>query len=413
MKKELSQIIKTAYENKATLLGVGAMSKEEVYAALDLCKELQFPLMFIASRNQVDMELCGRGYANNWNSAEFSDCVKNKAEELGISDYVYLCRDHGGPWQRDDEFKKKVELEKAMELCLQSFYEDLDAGFTLIHIDTSKDWKYEGKIPLPIAVERTVYLLDKLETYRKNHNLEPVVYEISLEETGRESCEVEEFTEYVEQMVSEFKKNNLIIPEFIVGDTGTFVRMDRNIGEFRVSNVEKLSKVAAENEMYLKEHNADYIDIEILKKHPEMNIAMANVAPEFARAESVALLELVEKVNKALEDGSKTLERKSLLGDIIRERVLQSPKWRKWIDDELDADKAILDESFQKRAIQVCAHYFFSDEEVQKERSILYDNVIELNLVDDPGAYVRNSIKESIKRYVLALNLRDFNQYIK
>ena len=50
-----------------TLLGIGPMSSNLLQASFELGRDLDFPLMFIASRNQVDLDELGGGYVNNWN----------------------------------------------------------------------------------------------------------------------------------------------------------------------------------------------------------------------------------------------------------------------------------------------------------------------------------------------------------
>ena len=48
---------------------------------------------------------------------------------------VVVCRDHGGPWQGNGGYAATAE--QAMDDARTSFFADLDAGFDLLHIDTS------------------------------------------------------------------------------------------------------------------------------------------------------------------------------------------------------------------------------------------------------------------------------------
>lgn len=61
------------------------------------------PLMLIASRNQVDSDEFGHGYVCGWDQDRFVKDVEAAAAAVGFDGLVYLCRDHGGPWQRDEE----------------------------------------------------------------------------------------------------------------------------------------------------------------------------------------------------------------------------------------------------------------------------------------------------------------------
>ena len=62
-----------------TLLGVGPMSKTLLTAALSLAKERDFPLMLIASRNQVDSDEFGHGYVCGWDQDRFVKDVEAAA----------------------------------------------------------------------------------------------------------------------------------------------------------------------------------------------------------------------------------------------------------------------------------------------------------------------------------------------
>lgn len=86
-----------------TLLGVGPMSRTLLTASLSLAKERDFPLLLIASRNQVDSDAFGHGYVCGWDQDRFGKDVEKAASDVGFDGLVYLCRDHGGPWQRDED----------------------------------------------------------------------------------------------------------------------------------------------------------------------------------------------------------------------------------------------------------------------------------------------------------------------
>ena len=167
-----------------TLLGVGPMSKTLLTASLSLAKERDFPLLLIASRNQVDSDAFGHGYVCGWDQDRFGKDVEKAAADVGFDGLVYLCRDHGGPWQRDEERAAKLPEQQAMELCLRSYKHDLDSGFDLLHIDPTKDPHIEGTVPLDLVLDRTAELIGELERYRKEKGLPEVGYEAGTEETN-------------------------------------------------------------------------------------------------------------------------------------------------------------------------------------------------------------------------------------
>jgi len=47
-------------------VGIGPMSSNLLQATFELAQEYDFPPMYIASRNQVDVDEFGGGYVNGW-----------------------------------------------------------------------------------------------------------------------------------------------------------------------------------------------------------------------------------------------------------------------------------------------------------------------------------------------------------
>ena len=86
-----------AQGEKFTLLGIGPMSMRLIRGVVELAKERDFPVMLIASRNQVDSDEFGHGYVRGWNQDRFVADVQSVIDEYGFDGLLYLCRDHGGP----------------------------------------------------------------------------------------------------------------------------------------------------------------------------------------------------------------------------------------------------------------------------------------------------------------------------
>lgn len=97
--------------------------------------------------------------------------VSRVAEEVGFDGLVYLCRDHGGPWQRDEERAAALPVEEAMAICKRSYIHDMESGFDLLHIDPTKDPHIQGTVPLELVLERTIDIIDELEAYRREKGL--------------------------------------------------------------------------------------------------------------------------------------------------------------------------------------------------------------------------------------------------
>ena len=105
---------------KTTLLGIGPMSERVVKAALELSKEEDFPVIFIASRNQVDKQEYDSGYVEGWDQEGFVKAIRKISQEINFSGLSYICRDHGGPWQRTEERKEKLSQEEVAQAIKDS-----------------------------------------------------------------------------------------------------------------------------------------------------------------------------------------------------------------------------------------------------------------------------------------------------
>jgi len=101
-----------------TLLGIGPVSKSVIKATFEAGLKYSFPPVFIASRNQVDLESLGHGYLmGGMDQFDFVSTLKKIQNDVGYEGPLYICRDHGGPWQRNMELDNKYSLEKAMEIA--------------------------------------------------------------------------------------------------------------------------------------------------------------------------------------------------------------------------------------------------------------------------------------------------------
>ncbi|VFS58409.1 Uncharacterised protein [Kluyvera cryocrescens] len=135
MKQYVDYIVKGG---KSTMLGIGPMSPALIQACFELGKEKDLPLMFIASRNQVDADEFGAGYVNNWDQFRFAADLKAMADKVGFDGDYFLCRDHGGPWQRDKERKTIFRKRRRWNWRVALIKLTMDAGFDLLHIDPTK-----------------------------------------------------------------------------------------------------------------------------------------------------------------------------------------------------------------------------------------------------------------------------------
>ena len=376
LKEKLDRLI----NQKKTLLGVGPMSKNVVDSTIEIANKFNTPLMFIASRRQIDSSDFGGGYVNNWDTASYSKYVKKRDKKNNL----ILCRDHGGPWQNNLELKKKLNLVQAMKSAKQSYLEDIKNNFEIIHIDASLNLRNNNKIN--DALERTYELYEYC--YEQAHKFKKkILIEVGTEEQTGSTNTFEEIEFFLENLVKFCNVNNLPKLFFIVLQSGTKVMEMRNVGIFesniRIKNqipveiqIFKLLEICKKFGVYFKEHNTDYLTNESLRWHPFLGIHASNVAPEFGVTETKTLIELMNYYSPNLKNNFIDL-------------CIASNKWKKWV---LSANVSKLDKAL------ICGHYVFSTTQgreiinemkfIMKKKKFNFDNEL------------KKSIKISITRYL-------------
>ncbi len=397
----------------STILGIGPMSSNCVQATLELSKEEDFPVMFIASRNQVDADELGGGYVNGWNQYTFVESVKKVSNKISYDNHYYMCRDHGGPWQRDKERNDNLPLKEAMDLAKKSYLEDIKAGFDLLMIDPTKDPEEVGKVlPLETVLNRTVDLIEYCEKERKKLNLPEIGYEVGTEETNGGLTSKETYEKFIQQLEVELTKRNLPMPTFIVGQTGTLTRKTEQVGTFNFNNAYELAEMAKKYQVGLKEHNGDYLDDVTLLEHIPSNILATNVAPQYGTQETRAYLNLCKVEEKLIEYN--LIKDSSNLKEVLLVQSIKSQRWRKWmLDDQknLTIEEIMNDNELSSEILDISGHYTFNDSIVKKEIEKLYKNLKDNDI--DGKRYVINYIKRPIRDYVECYNLKGLTTKIK
>lgn len=369
-------------KRRCTLLGVGPMSVNCVDAAVELANEYEVPILLIASRRQIDSEEFGGGYVNNWTTEEFARYVIDHDKKGKI----LLARDHGGPWQNNNEKEENLSLRRAMESAKASYRCDLEAGFQVLHIDPSVD--IHGKPGIDEVLER-VFELYEFCWVQAQQLRQEVIFEIGTEEQSG-STNTQEELDYTLNAVQQFcKKNHLPQPSFVVIQCGTRVMEMRNVGSFdtpvRVADelpaeiqLPKMIEICNHYGIFMKEHNTDYLSDEALQWHPRLGIHAANVAPEFGVTETRALISI-------LEDSGL-----SKLAENFLQLAYDSMKWDKWMlnnTSATDRDRSI-----------IAGHYVFSKPVCAEIKAEAYRALAHKGI--DLEQYLKQQVKQSILRYL-------------
>ena len=374
---------KCSQKKRVTFLGIGPMSKNCVDSTIDLSNKYNIPLMLIASRRQIDCDDFGGGYVNNWTTETFARYVSKKNKKKQI----FLCRDHGGPWQSNFEKEKKMTEKEAMNSAKKSFSRDIDSGFKILHIDTSLSLNDVEKSKNKCLL-RLFELYDFCFNYAKKKK-KKIYFEIGTEDQSGSTNTLDELDFTLFSIHKFCKKNKFPPPTFVVVQTGTKVMETRNVGSFDLPlrvydeispeiQVPKMIEICNKHNVFMKEHNTDYLSDIALSWHPRLGIHAANVAPEFGVAETKAFLQIMEDNNLTSQS------------DKFLELAYNSKKWKKWMLPNTAA-------SDRDRSI-IAGHYIFSTPECLELKKDVSQHLKKKKI--DLDTYLCDKVKKSIFRYL-------------
>jgi hypothetical protein len=331
-------------------LAVGPVSRNVVDATLTVAYRCDSRIMLIPSRSQVDAEEFGKGYLG-WSTEEFARYVRARDPQK----LVLLCRDHGGPWQHPAEASVPDE-KTAMESCIASYGHDIDAGFDLVHIDTSAEQGREA--PFEAALRRLMELLECCSA-KADAAGRPVRYEIGLEPQRVDVNDPGSFEAQLDQVRAEIVGRELPLPSFVVAQTGTKVRELSNCGAFGrpgmreavAGQVAALARICLDRGCRLKAHNCDYLAPQDIAALVSVGVCAINVAPELGTCETRILLRLLHEIQLPK------------LADRFLALSFESGKWSKWMGKDTMATDC-------ERAV-IAGHYVFETGEFHEIRSAL------------------------------------------
>lgn len=102
---------------KSTLLAVTPLSEMVVRATLEAARDNDYPVLFAASRDQIDI---GGGYTG-WDAKELFSLVSKIAKEVGYKGPIFMGREHAGPWTNYYDVMQGLTEKEAMERAKASF----------------------------------------------------------------------------------------------------------------------------------------------------------------------------------------------------------------------------------------------------------------------------------------------------
>lgn len=359
-------------------LCVGTVTKNTVDAAIEVVYETKSSIMLIASRRQLDLPTFGPGYVG-WSTENFAKYIAHYDSDKLLP----LCRDHGGPWQHPYEVQGALDEDLAISSALASLKADIDAGFSVLHLDTSLT--PHGAAPIDLAIERLIKLYEAIKAYIQEVNT-LVEFEIGFEDQQAELHDPKELEASLAFIMEELSRRKLSKPRYVVAQTGTKVVEAENVGaltdpqrreEVR-DNLRALVRICNKYGVDLKAHNCDYLTAEDWRLLSSIQIGGANVAPEYAVAETRAFLDILDK------EGWRS----------VRERFLQiaydSGKWRKWM--------ALPTEAEEYKCAVIAGHYVFTMPEVVALRELVGQRLF--GGIDAMNNYLKQVVKAVILQHL-------------
>jgi fructose/tagatose bisphosphate aldolase len=298
---------------------IGPMSLNVVDSILEYTQETNNQIGLIPSRRQVEWD---GGYVNNW-TTEFFSKYSNK---------LFLVRDHSGPGQgyTDDDGFKSLEYD-----CKH---------LNMIHIDPWKKYpKYE---------EGLKWTIDMIQfCYNENPNIE---FEVGTEEAIRR-FEPKELDMLLNDLHIKLEEKIFTQIKYLVIQSGTSLKGNLNIGEYDKDRLISMLQVVKNHNLLSKEHNGDYIPVNLIKEKMNLGLDAINIAPEFG------LIETLSYINEGIDV------------DKFWEICYNSKRWEKWVNSDFNPFTQKID------LIKICGHYVLSEPEFLKIKPNI-DNKIKINI---------------------------------
>jgi hypothetical protein len=282
---------------------IGPMSKNIVDAIVEFCSNTNNNIGLIPSRRQVEWN---GGYVNDWTTEEFSKYTK-----------LIKKRDHSGPGQgtHDDDGYESLKHD-----C-----QYLD----LIHIDPWK--KYPA---FDLGLEETIKMIEYC--YKINLNIQ---YEVATEEAIRR-FEPYELADLMHHLKDRLLPETYKQIKYLVIQSGTSLKGTNQTGTYDSERLKEMINVCKRFNILSKEHNGDYIPVEIIKEKFNLGLDAINIAPEFGVIETQTYLD-------EIKDES--------IFNRFWQICYDSKKWEKWVNPGFDPYINKLD------LIKICGHYVLSN----------------------------------------------------
>jgi len=307
---------------------IGVMSKNIVDAIISFQSETSINIGLIPSRRQIEFD---GGYCNNWTTEQFYNYAKG----------LTLNRDHAGPGQglNDDDGFESLEHD-----CKY---------FDFIHIDPWKKYpEYKDGLRLTIEMIKFCYNLNS-----------KIKFEVGTEESIKR-FEPQELDLLVSDLKNALDPNVFKQIKYLVIQSGTSLSSTSNTGVYDKKRLIEMIKIASKYNLRSKEHNGDYMPVELIHEKMTLGLDSINIAPEFGLIETQTYLDNITDPK---------------LLDLFWEICYNSGKWKKWVKNDFDPLKE------KEQLIKICGHYVLTNDIFLKQIKNSFpqiDDIIKNNIIN-------------------------------
>ena len=187
-------------------------------------------------------------------------------------------------------------------------------------------------------------------------------YEIGTEEAIR-YFDVDE----LEKLISGIKKklNPSIFDKikYLVIQSGTSLKGNIQTGKYDKNRLLDMVNLAKKYNFLSKEHNGDYIPVNVIKEKFNLGLDTINIAPEFGLIETQTYLDEIKDEN---------------IFDKFWKICYDSNRWVKWVNDSFNPYIN------KEELVKICGHYVLSNEKFLSEIKINFPNIdkkIKMNVI--------------------------------
>ncbi|MEM4005636.1 MAG: class II D-tagatose-bisphosphate aldolase, non-catalytic subunit [Desulfurococcaceae archaeon] len=363
------KLLRYMHKRSFTFLGISPVSEYVIISGIKAVAELNAPLIFVVSLNQVDIDGGYTGFTPN----TFVKYVQELAIREHLDEQIILFQlDHCGPWLKDEHILRNYSYNEALEATLKSLEKFIKAGFTLIHIDTTIDLEKTNYIAdVELAAKRTVEIISYAENIARDLGVK-IYYEVGSDRWGFRTPDV--FARLISNIISGLKGENIDHEKviFVVTDVGTRVRPGNRVDEKTIS---LFSNIALHHGYLLKIHSGDYLENPSIL--PLYRVGGINIGPMFADIQF-----------KLVKEATLMINRNDLL-DRLYAIILKGDKLKK----HTKKDK------IEEHELGLASRYIWSSPEAREVIKIVEQHGISL------ARKIIEEIKNTIEWYMRELNL--------